>query len=78
VRDDAPCARNQHRGECRGPQGIGGGRRIKETQFSNLPEGFALRPGMRAVCDLKIGRRSILEYVLNPIIRVIGESLREP
>jgi hypothetical protein len=29
---------------------------------------------MRAVCDIKIGRRSILEYVLNPIIRVIGES----
>ncbi len=51
---------------------------LKETKFRNLPEGFALRPGMRAVCDIKVGRRSILEYVLNPITRVIGESLREP
>ena len=39
---------------------------------------FALRPGMRVVSDIKIGRRSILDYVMNPITRVIGESLREP
>jgi HlyD family secretion protein len=51
---------------------------LSETKFRNLPEGFALRPGMRVVCDIKIGRRSILEYVLNPITRVIDESLREP
>jgi HlyD family secretion protein len=51
---------------------------LRETKFRNLPEGFALRPGMRVVSDIKIGRRSILEYVLNPITRVIGESLREP
>jgi hemolysin D len=51
---------------------------LRETKFRNPPEGFALRPGMRVVCDIKIGRRSILEYVLNPITRVIGESLREP
>jgi len=24
------------------------------------------------VCDIKVGRRSILEYVLNPITRVIA------
>jgi HlyD family secretion protein len=51
---------------------------LTETKFRNLPEGFAMRPGMRVVCDIKVGRRSILEYVLNPITRVIGESLREP
>ena len=50
----------------------------RRTKFRNLPQGFALRPGMRVVADIKIGRRSILEYVLNPITRVIGESLREP
>ncbi len=51
---------------------------LRESKFRNLPEDFALRPGMRVVSDIKIGRRSILEYVLNPITRVIGESLREP
>ncbi|MBV9202380.1 MAG: HlyD family type I secretion periplasmic adaptor subunit [Alphaproteobacteria bacterium] len=51
---------------------------LTQAKFRNLPEGFALRPGMRVVCDIKVGRRSILDYVMNPITRVIGESLREP
>jgi hemolysin D len=51
---------------------------LSESKFRNLPEGFALRPGMRVVCDIKIGRRAILDFVLNPITRVIDESLREP
>jgi hemolysin D len=51
---------------------------LTETKFRNLPDGFALRPGMRVVCDIKVGRRTILQYVLNPITRVLGESLREP
>jgi HlyD family secretion protein len=51
---------------------------LTETKFRNLPQGFALRPGMRLVADIKIGRRSVLEYVLNPLTRVVDESLREP
>jgi membrane fusion protein, hemolysin D len=51
---------------------------LSTTKFRNLPAGFGLRPGMRVVCDIKIGRRSILQYVLNPLTRIIGESLREP
>ena len=51
---------------------------LRETRFRNLPDGFTLRPGMRVVADIKVGRRPILDYVLNPITRVINESLREP
>jgi hemolysin D len=51
---------------------------VTETKFRNLPDGFELRPGMRLVGDTKVGRRSVLEYILNPITRVIDESLREP
>jgi HlyD family secretion protein len=51
---------------------------LTQTRFRNLPQGFALRPGMRLVADIKIGRRSILQYVLNPLTRVVTESLREP
>jgi HlyD family secretion protein len=51
---------------------------ITQTKFRNLPDAFALRPGMRVVGDIKVGRRSVLEYILNPITRVIDESLREP
>ncbi len=51
---------------------------LTETRLRNLPQGFALRPGMRLVADIKVGRRSILQYVLNPLTGVVGESLREP
>ncbi len=51
---------------------------LTEEKFRNLPEGFELRPGMRLVADIKVGRRSLLHYVLNPITRVIDESMREP
>jgi hypothetical protein len=33
---------------------------------------------MQLVADIKVGRRSILDYVLNPLTRVVDESLREP
>jgi HlyD family secretion protein len=51
---------------------------LTEAKLRNLPPGFELRPGMRLVADVKIGRRSILKYVLNPLTRVLDESLHEP
>lgn len=51
---------------------------ITETKFRNLPEDFAIRPGLRVTGDIKIGRRSVLDYLMNPITRVIDESMREP
>jgi membrane fusion protein, hemolysin D len=51
---------------------------LTHTKFRNLPQGFELRPGMKVVGDIKVGRRSVLEYILNPITRVVSESLREP
>lgn len=51
---------------------------LTRTKFRNLPPDFELRPGMRLVADIKIGRRSVLHYVLNPLTRVIDESLHEP
>jgi membrane fusion protein, hemolysin D len=51
---------------------------VTKTEFRNLPAGFMLRPGMRLVADIKVGRRSVLDYILNPITRVLDESVREP
>jgi len=51
---------------------------LMETKFRNLPPDFGLRPGMRVVANVKIGQRSVLEYILNPVTRVISDSLREP
>ena len=51
---------------------------LTDPKFRNLPAEFALKPGMRLVAEIKIGRRSVLEYVLNPVTRIISDSLREP
>jgi membrane fusion protein, hemolysin D len=51
---------------------------LTQTRFRDPPQGFALRPGMRLVAEIQIGRRSILQYVLNPLTHVVGESLHEP
>jgi hemolysin D len=51
---------------------------LSETNFRNLPPDFALRPGMRIIASIKIGRRSVLDYVLNPVTRIMSDSLREP
>ncbi|HEV2300626.1 MAG TPA: HlyD family type I secretion periplasmic adaptor subunit [Stellaceae bacterium] len=51
---------------------------LTKAEFRNLPAGFALRPGMRVLAEIKIGRRSVLEYILNPLTRVFSDSLREP
>jgi hemolysin D len=51
---------------------------VTDAHFRNPPEGFMLRPGMRLAGDIKVGRRSVLEYLLNPITRVVDESLKEP
>jgi HlyD family secretion protein len=51
---------------------------LTETKFRNLPTDFGLRPGMRIIASIKIGRRSVLDYILNPITRIISDSLREP
>ena len=51
---------------------------LTETKFRNVPADFALRPGMRVVADMKVGQRSVLEYILNPVTRIINDSPREP
>ena len=43
-----------------------------------LPPGFRLIPGMAATADIVIGQRSVISYVLDPVIRLFDEGLREP
>lgn len=48
------------------------------SELRDLPPGFVMRPGMRLVADIKLGRRSLLRYILDPITRIADDSLREP
>src|SRR5262249_16153046 len=51
---------------------------LTETKFGNRPPDFGLRPGMRIAANIKIGKRSVLDYIMNPVTRVLSDSLREP
>ncbi len=46
--------------------------------LTNLPPGTALLPGMTLTAEIKSGTRSVLDYFLDPLLRGLNESLREP
>ncbi|MEG1980624.1 MAG: hypothetical protein RR060_07835, partial [Victivallaceae bacterium] len=41
-------------------------------------ESFRLIPGMEAECEIKCGRRRVIEYILYPFIKALDETAREP
>lgn len=47
-------------------------------RLHDLPEGTTLLPGMTLEADVKTGSRSVLDYFLDPLLRGLGEALREP
>jgi len=46
--------------------------------LKDVPADFHLVPGMVTTAEIRIGRRSVISYILSPIFRVFDESLREP
>ncbi|MEM7784049.1 MAG: hypothetical protein AAF623_11900 [Planctomycetota bacterium] len=40
-------------------------------------DNFRLMPGMSASCEIKVGRRKVIEYFLYPLIRYLDSSFRE-
>ena len=64
--------------------GAGGGafHRIRieltKTTLDIMPEGARLIPGMTVTAELEVGKRTIISYLLYPIIRGFDESIREP
>jgi HlyD family secretion protein len=46
--------------------------------LQDVPPDFRLIPGMTTTAEMLVGRRTIISYLLDPVIRVFDESLREP
>ncbi|MBC7477882.1 MAG: HlyD family type I secretion periplasmic adaptor subunit [Pseudorhodobacter sp.] len=46
--------------------------------LTNLPPGADLLPGMTLTAEIKTGTRTVLDYFLDPLMRGVTESLREP
>lgn len=46
--------------------------------LTNLPDGAQVLPGMTLTAEIKTGTRTVLDYFLDPLMRGMNESLREP
>jgi len=51
---------------------------VDEVALHNVPAGFAISPGMPVTADVKVGRRTVLKYILGVVLPVGQEAMREP
>ncbi len=51
---------------------------IETDSIKNLKEGSIILPGMTLTAELKVGSRSVMGFFLEPLVRGIQESMREP
>lgn len=47
-------------------------------KLGGVKKSFRLIPGMETQCEIKCGRRRVIEYVLYPLIKALDETAREP
>ncbi len=47
-------------------------------KLENTSKKFRLIPGMETQCEIKVGRRRVIEYVIHPLIKSLDEAIREP
>jgi hemolysin D len=50
---------------------------LRAQQLTRDGESFTARPGMQAIVDVQIGKRTLLEYLTSPIQRTVLEAARE-
>ncbi len=51
---------------------------IDRVALHDVPEGFHVTPGMPVTSDIKVGRRTVLGYLLGLVVPIGREALREP
>ena len=51
---------------------------VEDSEILGLPENFDLTPGMLASADLKVGKRRLITYFTNPILKSLSSAMREP
>jgi HlyD family secretion protein len=52
--------------------------RITDPMRNLAARGIHLKPGLVASAEIKTGRRTIASYILDPVLRISDEGLREP
>jgi hemolysin D len=51
---------------------------IDKVALRNVPAGFRLIPGMPVTADIKVGKRTVLKYLLGRMMPLAQEGMREP
>jgi HlyD family secretion protein len=51
---------------------------IERVNLHDVPPHFRLTPGMPVTADVKVGRHSVLGYLLGRVLSVASEGMREP
>ena len=51
---------------------------IDEVKLHDVPAGFHIAPGMPVTADIKVGKRTVLNYLLGRVLPVVSEGMREP
>src|SRR5262249_31558757 len=51
---------------------------LDEVKLHNVPAGLRVARGMPATADIKVGKRTVLAYLLGRIMSVTSEGMREP
>ncbi|MDE2515243.1 MAG: HlyD family type I secretion periplasmic adaptor subunit [Rhodospirillales bacterium] len=51
---------------------------IGRVDLHGVPQGFHLVPGMPVTVDMKVGKRTVLGYLLERVLPVTADAMREP
>jgi len=51
---------------------------LAPLQLRNVPRDFRLIPGMTTTAEMVVGKRTVISYLLDPVVRLFDEGLREP
>lgn len=51
---------------------------VATKESARLPEELVIIPGMIATVDVETGERTVLEYLLKPVLKIRDRALREP
>jgi len=51
---------------------------IDRVSLHDVPAGFRIIPGMPVTADIKVGKRTVLKYLLSRVMPIAQEGMREP
>jgi len=51
---------------------------ITAMELTKIPANFRLIPGMTGSAEVKVGKRTIMAYLLSPVLKSFDEGMRDP